>query len=82
MSIKIIEEDNKYITIKIAINSKNETFLETEEEIAKKVNEVGRILTKDALKKLDNKEKEIDRNREKVVLKKVKKENIKPHTEQ
>jgi len=33
MSIKIIEEDNKYITIKIAINSKNETFLETEEEI-------------------------------------------------
>ena len=76
MSIKTIEEDNKYITIKISINSKNETFLETEEEIAKKVNEVGRILTKDALKKLDNKEKEIDRNREKVVLKKKSKKRI------
>lgn len=82
MNIKIIEQKNDYITIKIPTNSKNRIFLKTEEEIAKKVNEVGRILTKDALEKLENKEKEINRNEEKVVLKKVEKKIIKPHTEQ
>ena len=73
MDLKIIEENDNYITIRIPTKSKKERFIETEEEIAKKVNEVGKILTKDALKKLDEVEKRVKREKEELVLKGEKK---------
>jgi hypothetical protein len=74
MKIKITEQNDEYITIKIPTKSKRQKFIETEEEIAQKVNEVGRILTKDALKKLDEVEKVVKRDKEELVLKGKKKE--------
>jgi len=81
MNIEIIEEQEEYITIKIARSSQNKLFLETEEEIAQKVNEIGKILTKDALEQIDEKEKVITINGEEAVLKKENKKNTPPHTE-
>ena len=74
MKIKITEQNDEYITITIPTKSKKQKFIETEEEIAQKVNEVGRILTKDALKKLDEVEKVVKRDKEELVLKGKKKE--------
>ena len=73
MDLKIIEKNEDYITIKIPTKSKKQKFIETEEDIAQKVNEVGRILTKDALKKLDEVEKIVERDKEELVLKGKKK---------
>ncbi len=73
MDLKIIEQNDDYITIKIPTKSKKQKFIETEEEIAKKVNEVGKILTKDALEKLDEVKKIVKRDKEKLVLKGKKK---------
>jgi hypothetical protein len=74
MNIKITEQNDEYITIKIPTKNKKQKFIETEEEIAQKVNEVGRILTKDALKKLDEVEKIVKRDKEELILKGKKKE--------
>ena len=74
MKIKITEQNDEYITIKIPTKSKKQKFIETEEEIAQKVNEVGRILTKDAIKKLDEVEKIVKRDKEELVLKGEKKD--------
>ena len=73
MDLKIIEQNDDYITIRIPIKSKKEKFLETEEEIAQKVNAVGKILTKDALKKLDEVERIVKKDKEELVLKGEKK---------
>ena len=73
MDLKIIEQNDDYITIRIPIKSKKEKFLETEEEIAQKVNIVGKILTKDALKKLDEVERIVKKDKEELVLKGEKK---------
>ena len=70
MSLEIIEKDTDYIIIKVPTNNKEQKFLKTEEDIEKKVNELGRILTKDAMEKLDTLEKVLERNGEKVTLKK------------
>jgi len=70
MSLEIIEKDTDYIIIKVPTNNKEQKFLKTEEDIEKKVNELGRILTKDAMEKLDTVEKVLERNGEKVTLKK------------
>ena len=68
MDLEIIEKTDEYITIKIPIKNEKEKFLETEEKIAKKVNEVGKILTKDALKRLDEQKKIVKRDKEELVL--------------
>ena len=73
MDLKIIEQNDNYITIRIPTKSKKEKFIETEEEIAQKVNEVGKILTKDALEKLDEVKKIVKRDKEELVLKGKKK---------
>ncbi|SFV63207.1 hypothetical protein MNB_SV-13-1476 [hydrothermal vent metagenome] len=73
MSLEIVEKDTDYIIIKVPTESKEQKFLKTEEDIEKKVNELGRILTKDAMEKLDTKEKILERNGEKVTLKKSRK---------
>ena len=70
MSLEIIEKDADYIIVKVPTKSKNQIFLKTEEDIEKSVNELGRILTKDAMEKLDNDENVVERNGEKITLKK------------
>ena len=70
MSLEIIEKDADYIVVKVPTKSKNQIFLKTEEDIEKSVNELGRILTKDAMEKLDNDENVVERNGEKITLKK------------
>lgn len=70
MSLEIIEKDSNYIIIKVPTKSKEQKFIKTEEDIEKKVNELGRILTKDAMEKLDNEEKVLERNGENLSLKK------------
>jgi uncharacterized protein involved in exopolysaccharide biosynthesis len=68
MELKILEESNDSITIKIPVKDKS-SFLETEEEIMKTVHGVGRILTKKSLIKLDEKSETIERNNEILILK-------------
>jgi hypothetical protein len=53
MNLEIIEENKEYITIRIPTKSKKQRFIETEEEIAQKVNEV-RNLTKVIIPKKQN----------------------------
>ena len=81
MQIEIIEQNNDYITIKIPTESEKKKFIEIEEEIAQKVNEVGKLLTKDSLEKLNEKNKIIKRNDEELILKDEKKKTIRHHTE-
>ena len=70
MNLEIVEKNADYIIIKVPTESKEQKFIKTEEEIEQKVNEIGRILTKEAMEKLDPKEKVLERNGEKVTLKK------------
>jgi len=70
MSLEILEKDTDYIVVKVPTKSKNQKFIKTEEDIEKKVNELGRILTKDAMEKLDIDEKVLERNGENITLKK------------
>ena len=81
MNLEIVEKETDYIVVRIPTKSKNQKFLKTEEDIEKKVNELGRILTKDAMEKLDKEEKVIERNGENITLKKSQKKTIKHHTE-
>ena len=73
MSLEIIEKDSNYIIIKVPTKNKEQKFIKTEEDIEKKVNELGRILTKDTMEKLDIKEKLLERNGENLSLKKSRK---------
>ena len=70
MSLEIVEKDTNYIIIKVPTKNKEQKFIKTEEDIEKKVNELGRILTKDAMEKLDIEEKVLERNGENLSLKK------------
>jgi len=70
MNLEILEKDVDYIIVKIPTESKNQKFIKTEEDIEKSVNELGRILTKDAMEKLDKEEDVLERNGEKITLKK------------
>ena len=81
MNLEIVEKETDYIVVRIPTKSKNQKFLKTEEDIEKKVNELGRILTKDAMEKLDKEEKVIERNGENITLRKSQKKTIKHHTE-
>lgn len=73
MSIKIIENNKKIIKLEIVIDLESENFLETEEKIMDKVNEVGQTLTKEALKNLDIKETVLSINEQRHYAKEVKK---------
>jgi len=70
MSLEILEKEKDYIIIKVPTENKKQKFIKTEEDIEKKVNEIGRILTKDAMEKLDKEEKVLERNGENIILKK------------
>ena len=59
MSVKIISNNKKRITLEVTIDLNNKNFLQTEELIMDKVNELGRTITEEALKKLDIKERVI-----------------------
>ena len=80
MSVKIISNNNKRVTLEVTIDLDNENFLQTEELIMDKVNELGRTITEEALKKLDIKERVIIVDGQKLYAKEVKK-NIKAHME-
>ena len=80
MSVKIISNNKKRITLEVTIDLDNENFLQTEEPIMDKVNELGRTITEEALKKLDIKERVIIVDGQKLYAKEVKK-NIKAHME-
>ena len=70
MNLEIVKEDADYILVKVPTKSKDQKFIKTEEDIEKKVNALGRILTKDAMEKLDIDEKILERNGENITLKK------------
>jgi len=70
MSLEILEKEKDYIIIKVPTENKKQKFIKTEEDIEKKVNEIGRILTKDAMEKLEKEEKVLERNGENIILKK------------
>jgi uncharacterized protein YdaL len=80
MSVKIISNNKKRVTLEVSIDLDSENFLETEELIMKKVNEMGQKITEEALKNLEIKETVIAVNEQKLYAKKVKK-NIKHPTE-
>lgn len=77
MSIKIISKNEKKITIELTVDLDNESFLQTEEKIMDKVNELGVTLTKEALKNLDIKATVLKINEQNHYAKEIKK-NIKP----
>jgi len=81
MSLEIIKKETNYIIIKVPTDNKQENFLQTEESIEKHVNELGRILTKGAMEKLDIEEKVIEREGKNITLKKKQKKYIKPPME-
>ena len=80
MSMKIISRNETKITLEVTIDLDNEDFLQTEELIMNKVNELGQTLTKEAMEKLDIKESVIAIKGQKLYAKEVKK-NIKHHME-
>jgi hypothetical protein len=61
MKLEIIEEENSSIMLKISLENKD-SFLETEEEIMRTVNHLGRVLTKKSLENLDINDKIININ--------------------
>lgn len=80
MSVKIISNNNKKVTLEVTIDLDNENFLQTEDKIMDKVNELGRTATAEALKILDEKERVITVEGKRLYAKEVKK-NIKAHME-
>ena len=80
MSVKVVSNNKKRITLEVIIDLDNENFLQTEEQIMDKVNELGRKITKEAMKNLDIKETVIEIKNQKLYAKK-KIKNIKPLTE-
>jgi hypothetical protein len=73
MSVKIISKNKKTITLEVTIDIDNENFLQTEELIMDKVNEVGQTITKEAMENLDIKESVKGEKIRKCMLKKNKK---------
>jgi uncharacterized protein YdaL len=80
MSVKIVSKNKKRITLEVSIDLDNENFLQTEELIMDKVNELGQKITEEALKNLEIKESVIAIKKQKLYAKDVKK-NIKHHME-
>ncbi len=80
MSVKIISNNKKRVTLEVTIDLDNENFLQTEELIMDKVNELGQTITKEAMKNLDIKESVISVKEQNLYAKEVKK-NIKPPME-
>lgn len=80
MSVKIISSDKKSITLEVTMNLDGENFLQTEELIMDKVNELGRKITRKALNNLEIKETVIAVKNQNLYVKSVKK-NIKHLTE-
>ena len=80
MSVKIISKNKKRVIFEVAIDLDSENFLETEELIMDKVNELGQKITEEALKNLEVEETVIAVKEQKLYAKNVKK-NIKHHTE-
>lgn len=70
MSVKIISKNKKTITLEVTIDIDNENFLQTEELIMDKVNEVGQTITKEAMENLDIKESVIRIENQKMYAKK------------
>jgi hypothetical protein len=68
------------VALKVSIDLDNENFLQTEELIMDKVNELGQKITEQALKNLEIKETIIALKKQKLYAKNSKK-NIKHHTE-
>jgi hypothetical protein len=74
MSVKIISSNSKTITLELTIDlENNNNFLETEEIIMDRVNEIGQTLTKKALENLDVKESVISIDKQSLYAKDVKK---------
>jgi len=80
MSVKIISNKKKIVKLEVSIDLNNENFLETEERIMDKVNELGKKITQEALKNLEVQESVIRVKEQNLYPKNVKK-NIKHHTE-
>ena len=80
MSVKIISNNKKRVTLEVTIDLDSENFLQTEELIMDKVNELGQKITEQALKNLEIKETVIAVKEQKLYAKEVKK-NIKHHME-
>ena len=76
MSVKIISNNKKRVTLEVTIDLDSENFLQTEELIMDKVNELGQKITEQALKNLEIKETVITVKEQKLYAKEVKK-NIK-----
>lgn len=76
MSVKIISNNKKRVTLEVTIDLDSENFLQTEELIMDKVNELGQKITEEALKNLEIKESVIAVNDERLYAKSIKK-NIK-----
>ena len=73
MSIKIISNNDKKITLELTIDLDNDNFLETEDIIMDEVNNIGQVLTKQALERLDVKERVITVDKQRLYAKDVKK---------
>ncbi len=80
MSVKIISNNKKRVILEVTIDLDSENFLQTEELIMDKVNELGQKITEQALKNLEIKETVIAVKEQKLYAKEVKK-NIKHHME-
>ena len=80
MSVKIISNKKKIVKLEVSIDLDNENFLETEELIMDKVNELGKKITQEALKNLEVQESGIRVKEQSFYPKNVKK-NIKYPTE-
>ena len=80
MSVKIISNNKNRVTLEVTIDLDNENFLQTEELIMDKVNELGQKITEQALKNLEIKETVISVKEQNLYAKNVKK-NIKHHME-
>ncbi|SFV63461.1 hypothetical protein MNB_SV-12-387 [hydrothermal vent metagenome] len=80
MSVKIISNEKKIVKLEVSIDLNNENFLETEELIMDKVNELGKKITQEALNNLEVEERVIRVKEQNLYPKNVKK-NIKHHTE-
>ena len=81
MRTEIIKEDNNSITIKVNINNANVNFLETEEEIMREVNNIGKVLTKKSLELLDEDETIIEKDGKELYLQGSQKKVMKHHLE-
>ena len=73
MSVKIISNNNKKITLELTIDLDNNNFLETEDVIMDEVNNIGQVLTKQALERLDVNERVITVDKQRFYAKDVKK---------